>query len=92
MYIHEREHWTHFSWDSEKIMPILSSVRHLQGMLLGRMEGLGFELTEKATWESLILDVLDTSKIEGEFLNPEMVRSSIARSGIGSIWQRKNTF
>jgi Fic family protein len=43
------------------------------------MERLGFDLIEKATLESLILDVLDTSKIEGEFLNPEFVRSSIAR-------------
>ena len=79
MYIHERENWTDFSWDNVKILPILSSVRHLQGRLLGQMESLGFELTERATLESLILDVVDTSKIEGEFLNPELVRSSIAR-------------
>jgi len=79
MYIHERENWTDFSWDSTKILPTLASVRHLQGRLLGQMESLGFDLTERATLESLILDVLDTSKIEGEFLNPELVRSSIAR-------------
>jgi Fic family protein len=54
-------------------------VRYLQGRLLGRMERLGFELIERATLESLILDVVDTSRIEGEFLNPELVRSSIAR-------------
>ena len=79
MYIHERKNWTDFSWDNVKILPILASVRHLQGRLLGQMESLGFELTERATLESLILDVVDTSKIEGEFLNPELVRSSIAR-------------
>jgi len=79
MYIHERENWTDFSWDNAKILPILASVRHLQGKLLGQMEHLGFDLTERATLESLILDVVDTSKIEGEFLNPELVRSSIAR-------------
>ncbi|MDR0794424.1 MAG: DUF4172 domain-containing protein, partial [Chitinophagaceae bacterium] len=79
MYIHEKENWTNFRWDNEKILPILASVRHLQGKLLGKMEHLGFDLTEKATLESLILDVVDTSKIEGEFLNPELVRSSIAR-------------
>ena len=60
-------------------MPILASVRHLQGRLLGNIEGLGFDLIEQATLESLILDVVDSSKIEGEFLNPELVRSSIAR-------------
>jgi len=79
MYIHERENWYNFVWDNEKIVPILGSVRHLQGRLLGHMERLGFELIERATLESLTLDVIDTSKIEGEFLNPELVRSSIAR-------------
>ena len=79
MYIHERENWIDFNWDNTKILPTLASVRHLQGRLLGQMESLGFDLTERATLESLILDVVDTSKIEGEFLNPELVRSSIAR-------------
>ncbi|MBP1664109.1 MAG: Fic family protein [Bacteroidetes bacterium] len=79
MYIHERENWYNFVWDNEKILPILASVRHLQGRLLGHMERLGFDLIERATLESLILEVIDTSKIEGEFLNPELVRSSIAR-------------
>ncbi|HMR89411.1 MAG TPA: DUF4172 domain-containing protein, partial [Saprospiraceae bacterium] len=63
----------------DKLSPVLSSLRYLQGRLLGRMESLGFEFIEKATLESLILDVVDTSRIEGEFLNPELVRSSIAR-------------
>lgn len=78
-YIHERENWTNFVWDNDKLAPILASVRHLQGRLLGRMESLGFDFIERATLESLILDVVDTSRIEGEFLNPEFVRSSIAR-------------
>jgi len=79
MYIHERENWKDFKWDNDKLSPILASVRHLQGRLLGRMESLGFDFIEHATLESLILDVVDTSRIEGEFLNPELVRSSIAR-------------
>lgn len=79
MYIHERKNWTNFVWDKDKLSPILTSVRYLQGRLLGRMESLGFDFVERATLESLILDVVDTSRIEGEFLNPELVRSSIAR-------------
>jgi Fic family protein len=79
MYIHERENWTNFYWDNDKLSPILASVRHLQGRLLGRMESLGFNFIERATLESLILDVVDTSRIEGEYINPELVRSSIAR-------------
>lgn len=79
MYVHEREDWTDFIWDNDKLSLKLSNIRHLQGRLLGRMESLGFDLIESATLESLILDVVDTSRIEGEFLNPELVRSSIAR-------------
>jgi len=79
MYIHERQNWTNFVWDSDKLSPVLASVRYLQGRLLGRMESLGFDFIERATLESLILEVVDTSRIEGEFLNPELVRSSIAR-------------
>jgi Fic family protein len=77
--MHERQNWTNFFWDNDKLSLKLSNIRHLQGRLLGRMESLGFELIERATLESLILDVVDTSRIEGEFLNPELVRSSIAR-------------
>ncbi len=79
MYIHEREHWTDFTWDNDKLLPILASARHLQGRLLGHIESLGFDLMKRATLESLILEVVDSSRIEGEFLNPELVRSSIAR-------------
>ena len=79
MYIHEKKNWTSFTWDTNRLLPILASVRYLQGRLLGHIESLGFDLIERATLESLILDVIDTSKIEGEFLSPELVRSSIAR-------------
>ena len=52
MYIHQRENWFNFVWDNEKILPILATVRHLQGRLLGHMERLGFDLIERATLES----------------------------------------
>lgn len=79
MYIHEKNNWTDFTWDNGRLLPLLGSVRHLQGRLLGHIESLGFDLIERATLESLILEVTDSSKIEGEFLNTELVRSSIAR-------------
>lgn len=86
MYIHERQNWTNFIWDNDTLSSELADVRYLQGRLLGKMESLGFEIIEQATLESLILDVVDTSGIEGEFLNPELVRSSIARKlGIETI-------
>jgi Fic family protein len=79
MYIYERENWTDFRWDNDKLSHKLGNIRHLQGCLLGQMNALGFPLIEEATLLSLTLDAVDTSKIEGEFLDPEQVRSSIAR-------------
>jgi len=78
MYIHEKKDWTNFIWDNEVIYPLLVRTRYLQGNLLGRMQNLGFDLKTESTLISLTLDVVDSSKIEGEFLNPEHVRSSIA--------------
>jgi Fic family protein len=78
-YIHERKNWPNFTWDQKKLATKLSAVRHRQGRLIGRMEGLGFILRKEAVLETLTLDVLKTSEIEGERLNPEQVRSSIAR-------------
>ncbi len=79
MYIHERKDWPNFSWDQAKLLGLLAEVRFLQGRLLGRMETLGFQLREEATLQILTQDVLKTSEIEGEKLNTDQVRSSIAR-------------
>ena len=78
-YIHEQKDWPDFKWDQDKLSPRLAAVRHRQGRLIGRMEGLGFILRKEAVLETLTLDVLKSSEIEGEILNPEQVRSSIAR-------------
>jgi len=79
MYIHERNEWPDFVWDQARLAESLGEVRHLQGRLLGRMEGLGFPLREQATMQILTQDVLKTSAIEGEMLDPRQIRSSIAR-------------
>lgn len=78
-YLHELPDWPKFYWDQEKLAPKLAAVRHRQGRLIGRMEGLGFALRKEAVLQTLTLDVLKSSEIEGEILNPEQVRSSIAR-------------
>jgi len=78
VYIHERHSWTDFQWEDQKILNLLSEVRHLQGKLIGKVELLGFELQDEANLETLIQDVVKSSEIEGEILNPEQVRSSIA--------------
>src|SRR5271165_5677860 len=79
MYIHERGEWPEFKWEQGRLAARLAEVRHLQGRLLGRMETLGFGLREEATLQTLTQDVVKTSEIEGEKLDTEQVRSSIAR-------------
>jgi Fic family protein len=78
-YIHELRDWPKFHWDHEALAAQLAEVRHRQGRLLGRMEALGFSFKEEAVLQMLTLDVLKSSEIEGEILNAEQVRSSIAR-------------
>ena len=79
MYLHQSNDWPNFFWDNDTLVPYVSKVRDLQGRLIGRMEGLGFELREEAVLETLTEDIVKSSAIEGEFLNPEEVRSSVAR-------------
>ncbi len=79
MYIHQDKKWPNFTWNNSQIQPILGKVRYQQGLLLGRMFSLGFNLQEEAVLENITLDVLKSSEIEGENLNREQVRSSVAR-------------
>jgi Fic family protein len=79
MYIHELQDWPRFSWNRERLAEPLASVRHRQGRLIGHMEALGFNLQQEAVLETLTADVLKSSEIEGEKLDAEQVRSSLAR-------------
>ena len=78
-YIHERSDWPNLTWNDRKLLPLLTDVRHRQGVLLGRMEGLGFQLRSEASLTMLTADVIKSSAIEGELLDAKQVRSSIAR-------------
>lgn len=87
-YIHNSPDWPRFQWDRAGLAERLASVRHEQGRLLGRMEALGFTLRQEAVLQTLTQDVLKSSEIEGEQLDAEQVRSSIARRlgmDIGSL-------
>ena len=79
MWIHEHENWPDFTWDAKALVSKLADIRHQQGRLLGRMEGLGFDQQREASLDMLTSDVVKSSAIEGETLNPVEVRSSIAR-------------
>lgn len=78
MYLHHSKDWPNFKWNTDTLLPYVSKVRDLQGRLLGRMEGMGFELQEEAVLETITEDVVRTSEIEGEVLNQLEVRSSVA--------------
>ena len=77
--IHQHRGWPDFKWDLSSLSSLLAKVRNTQGRLLGRMDGLGLPLRAQATLTTLTADVTKSSAIEGEFLNQEQVRSSIAR-------------
>jgi len=78
-YIHELKEWPHFQWSQERLAKLLAAVRLRQGRLIGRMQALGFPLQEEAVLSTLTEDVLKSSEIEGEILDKDQVRSSIAK-------------
>jgi Fic family protein len=79
IYLYQHPDWPNFKWDSKAIIAPLGQVRHLQGKLVGKMEALGFKLRNEAVLETLTMEVIKSSEIEGQILNLDQVRSSIAR-------------
>ena len=93
-YIYNEPNWPSFTWDKVRVLESLSKTKYAQGLLLGKARALGFGYQEEATLNTIIEDVIKSSEIEGEILNKEQVRSSIAkRLGIntaGSIYVERN--
>jgi Fic family protein len=79
MYIHQHKNWPRFHWDKAKVAELLTTVRYRQGRLIGHMEALGFALREEAMLQTLTQEVIKSSEIEGEVLDQDQVRSSLAR-------------
>ena len=77
--IHALSDWPKFRWDRDRLAKPLASVRHQQGRLIGHMEALGFQLQQEAVLKTLTEDVVKSSEIEGEKLDVNQVRSSVAR-------------
>jgi Fic family protein len=78
-YIWQAEDWPRWQYDLTVLASPLAAVSHAQGLLLGRLADLGFSLRDLASLNTLTDDVLKTSEIEGEHLNADSVRSSLAR-------------
>lgn len=79
MYIHEQNNWPHFTWNNDELLEMLSKVSFAEGSLLGKMESLGFDCRQEAFLDNLTEEITKSSEIEGELLNKDEVRSSIAR-------------
>lgn len=79
MYIHETATWPHFNWDRSRIDPKLAAVNKATGYLEGILSSIGFDVKERAAVEAYTHDIVASSEIEGLLLNPDQVRSSIAR-------------
>jgi Fic family protein len=79
IYIHDLPNWPNFTWDMQVLAQTLSAVRHKQGKHLGKMEALGFESRTEASITALTSEIVKSSAIEGKQLEPDEVRSSIAR-------------
>ena len=78
MYIYQRDDWWQFQYDKDAVMNKLGAVRARQGMMLGRMQSLGFDFQEEAMLATMSLELVRSCEIEGEALNLTEVRSSIA--------------
>ncbi len=78
-YIHTIPNWTDFIWNQQLVTTKLAEARNMQGRLLGKMLSLGFDLQNEAVLNTVTLDIVKSSEIEGEYLDAQQVRSSIAR-------------
>lgn len=78
-YIHQHPQWPNFTWREADLLAVLPEVRHRQGRLMGKMEGLGFRFRSEAGLVNLTSEVIQSSAIEGMVFDPASVRSSIAR-------------
>lgn len=78
-YLWQAGHWPALRYDLSALAPALAEVSHAQGLLLGRLADVGTPLRDQASLATITEDVLETSAIEGELLNEQTVRSSVAR-------------
>jgi len=78
-YIHQHQGYPKFIWDNAKILNALTDVAARQGAMLGKMQQFGFGVQQEAMLNALTEEITKSSEIEGEILNSEQVRSSLAR-------------
>lgn len=78
-YVYQKDGWPEFRWNNNQLIGLLANVRSKQGLLLGKMNALGFDLQSRAALSTLTLEVVKSNEIEGEVMHAPEVRSSLAR-------------
>jgi Fic family protein len=78
-YIWQNNNWTNWRYDAAALAQPLATVCSQQGRLYGRLGDLGMAQQSMAALDAITKDVIKTSEIEGEHLNLQTVRSSVAR-------------
>ena len=78
-YIWQASDWPAWRFDLAALAQPLADVSRAQGLLMGRLADVGLALRVQASLSALTEDVIKTSAIEGEQLEVQSVRSSIAR-------------
>ena len=94
-YIYDLPDWPRFTCDSKALAPLLSEVRLHQGLLVGKMRGYGLASRWTATLKVLTEETIKSSAIEGVVLDPENVRSSLARRlrlAVGGLKAHKDRY
>ena len=78
-WIWEQPQWPRFRWDDQQLCPGLAAADQARQHLLAKLEALDPSLQQEAAASLLSREGLNTTAIEGETLDPAMVRSSVAR-------------
>jgi len=91
-FIHERDHWTEFRWDTNRLLEIMAQVNRETGFLAGRLSAIGFDAQLSTATETLASDIVASSAIEGIILDTTEVRSSVARKlGVAIVDEKAST-
>ena len=78
-YIHQLKDWPCFRWDAGEVEGVLAEASFELGKFSGKLNAIGFNLRQEAVCEALSAEILNSAEIEGERLNRDDVRSSVAR-------------
>ena len=78
-YVYQHKEWPNGRWNAAEVSDELAELSMELGKFLGRLSSIGFAVQKEAVHEMLSTEILESAAIEGEKLNRDDVRSSVAR-------------